>query len=434
MIKNSIPYDKLMVFAAVIVATAALSGYMCAKGDFVFLIVAIPVIVVCMVRMIKVYDDIVKRLTFILDAVKNNDYSFRFVENSRISKHALVNTTLNSIKDILDSTKLQIKEKEEYFKQIIECANIGIIIVTENGAVKQINSYALHIVGLFRLSHINQLQPLGADIYETIRTIRASEQRTVRIATEIGDMSYLLSCSEFSFDNRNLRVISIGNINEVLDRTEADSWEKLTRILTHEIMNSLAPVTSISHTLLHVENDSEAVKQGLKTIHSTSDRLLQFVNSFRKVTRIPTPQKAPFYLSELISEAVSLTVDDTITMEVNLVPADMMLYADRSLMLQVIINLLRNAVDALATRDDERRISVASSIGVDERITIEIANTGAAIPIEVAQNIFTPFFTTKPDGSGIGLAVSRQIVRLHGGMLRLKHNAEGKVTFAITME
>lgn len=239
-----------------------------------------------------------------------------------------------------------------------------------------------------------------------------------------------------TFDGKELRVISVGNIHDELDRKEAESWEKLTRILTHEIMNSLAPVTSISHTLLSSSGDAETMRQGLETIHSTSDRLLRFVDSFRAVTRIPTPQKAPFYLSELVSEALALTQRDNIKVEVNIEPEDTMLYADRALMSQVMVNLLKNATEALSEQEAvaDRIITIHSSIDSEERIQIEVTNNGAAIPDEVAENIFTPFFTTKTDGSGIGLAVSRQILRLHGGSLRLKHNTDSRVTFAIVIE
>ena len=163
---------------------------------------------------------------------------------------------------------------------------------------------------------------------------------------------------------------------------------------------------------------------------------MRFVDSFRAVTRIPAPQKAPFYLSELVSEALTLTQREGVEIEVNIEPEDTMLYADRALMSQVMVNLLKNAVEALSEQENlaERKITIHSTIDAEERIQIEITNNGSVIPVEVAENIFTPFFTTKTDGSGIGLAVSRQILRLHGGSLRLKHNSEGRVTFAIVME
>ena len=431
---HNIPYGKIAVYVAVIIAMAGIGGYVWAAGYHAYLIVCVPIIVFCIFRLFRLYGVIVKRLMFVFNAVQNNDYSFRFTENPRYTQYAFVNQTLNRIKEVLDNAKLQIKEREQYFQLIMECANVGIVVVMENGMVTQTNSKALRIVGMERLSHIDQLRVLSEELCEAMHAVAPNEQRTVRYATEIGDQSLVLSCSAMEFDGKMLRVISVGNIHEELDRKEVESWEKLTRILTHEIMNSLAPITSISHTLLSSSGDAETMRQGLETIHTTSDRLLRFVDSFRAVTRIPAPQKAPFYLSELVAEARSLTAREGVDVEVCLEPEDTMLYADRALMSQVFVNLLKNATEALAEQEGERKITIHSTIDAEERIQIEFTNSGSAIPAEVAENIFTPFYTTKTDGSGIGLAVSRQIIRLHGGSLRLKNNDEGRVTFAVVVE
>ena len=432
--QQNIPYGKITAYTAVIILMAVLSGYVWATNRHAHLIATIPIIIFCLFRLFHIYNELVERLMFVFNAVQNDDYSFRFTENPNITRHALVNQSLNRIKEVMDNAKMQIREREKYFELIMECANIGIVTVMENGTVAQTNSKALRIVGMERLNHIDQLQILSEELCEAMHRIEPGAQLTARFATEIGDQNLVLSCSAMEFGGKQLRVISIGNIHEELDRKEVESWEKLTRILTHEIMNSLAPVTSISHTLLSSSGDAETMRQGLETIHTTSDRLLRFVDSFRAVTRIPAPQKAPFYLSELVVESLSLIPHDGIEVEVSIEPADTMLYADRALMSQVMVNLLKNATEALLAQDCDRKITIRSTIDTEERIQIEITNNGKAIPAEVAENIFTPFFTTKTDGSGIGLAVSRQIVRLHGGTLRLKHNDEGRVTFAIVME
>ena len=431
---RNIPYGKIAVYVAVIIVVAGIGGSVWAAGHHAYLIVCVPIIIFCIFRLFRLYGVIVKRLMFVFNAVQNNDYSFRFTENPRYTQYAFVNQSLNRIKEVLDNAKLQIKEREQYFQLIMECANVGIVVVMENGTVTQTNSKALRIVGMERLSHIDQLRVLSEELCEAMHAVAPNEQCTVRYATEIGEQSLVLSCSAMEFGGKMLRVISVGNIHEELDRKEVESWEKLTRILTHEIMNSLAPVTSISHTLLSANADAATMQQGLETIHTTSDRLLRFVDSFRAVTRIPAPQKAPFYLSELVAEACSLTAREGVEVAVSIEPEDTMLYADRALMSQVVVNLLKNATEALADFEGERKISIHSTIDAEERIQIEITNNGSAIPAEVAENIFTPFFTTKADGSGIGLAVSRQIIRLHGGTIRLKHNDEGRVTFAIVME
>ncbi len=432
--QQTIPYGKIAVCVGVMLVMAALSGYVWAKGRHAHLIATVPIIVLCIYRLFRIYGELVDRLMFVFRAVQNNDYSFCFTENPNVTRHALVNHALNRIKEVLDDAKMQIREKERYFELIMECANIGIVTVMENGTVAETNTKALHIVGMERLSHIDQLRILSEELCDAMHRIQPGEQLIARFATEIGEQSLVLSCSPMHFNGKNLRVISIGNIHEELDRKEVESWEKLTRILTHEIMNSLAPVTSISHTLLAAEADPATIQQGLETIHSTSDRLMRFVDSFRAVTRIPAPQKAPFYLSELVEEALSLIRREEITVTVDLQPEDTMLYADRALMSQVMVNLLKNAAEALATYEGERTITISSTIDSEERIQIEITNNGDAIPQEVAENIFTPFFTTKTDGSGIGLAVSRQIIRLHGGTLRLKHNITGRITFAFVLE
>ena len=199
-------------------------------------------------------------------------------------------------------------------------------------------------------------------------------------------------------------------------------------------MNSLAPVTLISNTLLHNKENAEVLRQGLETIHSTSDRLMQFVDSFRSVTRIPPPEKAPFYLTDLINEVTSLVDIGDAELKIGIFPEDTMIYADRGQLSQVLVNLVKNAVEACALRGGHRWLELRSHIASDERVHIEISNNGGAIPAGVAANIFTPFFTTKQDGSGIGLAVSKQIIRLHGGTLTLSQNSEERVSFLVVLE
>ncbi len=430
-----IPYGKILIYITVIIAMAAISTYVIIKDSYAYLIATLPVTLLSVIKLISIYNETFRRLEFVFNAVRNDDSSFRFTENTDVSRNAKVNYYLNRIKELLDQAKEKVREKERYFQLIMECANIGIVTVMENGVVAQTNSMALRILGIERLSHIDILHVISDDLCSIMHCIRPGENKTVKIYTEIGEKSLVLSCSAMELDGRKLRVISIGNIHEELDRKEAESWEKLTRILTHEIMNSLAPVTSISHSLISSQNDAETIQRGLETIHSTSDTLMRFIDSFRKVTRIPLPQKSPLYLSELVNESLSLVMCENIQVEVDICPIDTMVYADRTLMSQLLVNLLKNACEALdKCNDRQRRIVIASNIDAEERIHIEITNNGPAIPSEAVENIFTPFYTTKRDGSGIGLAVSRQIIRLHGGSLRLKHNEEGRVTFAIVVE
>ena len=417
-----------------LVAVSVLMGWLVTSGRDGYILPVAVLVVVLAWRLVNVYRRIVRNLDFIFGAVRNNDFSFRFVENPLRTEHSVVNHSLNRIKEVLDEAKMKALEKERYFEAVIECANVGIVILLENGAVVQNNSKALKLLGVPVLGHVGRLQGVSQSLAETLLKIAPMEKRSVSFSTESGEVNLLLSCSVMQYEGQELRIVSIEDINRELDMQEGLAWEKLTRILTHEIMNSLAPVTSISGTLLNSKGNAEVLQQGLETIHGTSDRLMKFVDSFRSVTRIPLPKKEPFYLLELFNEAVPLIAPGDIRLVLAVDPKDTMIYADRVQLQQVVVNLLKNAVEACSFRDGERWIELRSHIAPDERVHIEISNNGGAIPADVAENIFTPFFTTKRDGSGIGLAVSKQIIRLHGGTLSLSQNSNDRVTFLIVLE
>ena len=417
-----------------LVAVSVLMGWLVTSGRDGYILPVAVLVVVLAWRLVNVYRRIVRNLDFIFGAVRNNDFSFRFVENPLRTEHSVVNHSLNRIKEVLDEAKMKALEKERYFEAVIECANVGIVILLENGAVVQNNSKALKLLGVPVLGHVGRLQGVSQSLAETLLKIAPMEKRSVSFSTESGEVNLLLSCSVMKYEGQELRIVSIEDINRELDMQEGLAWEKLTRILTHEIMNSLAPVTSISGTLLNSKGNAEVLQQGLETIHGTSDRLMKFVDSFRSVTRIPLPKKEPFYLLELFNEAVPLIAPGDIRLVLAVDPKDTMIYADRVQLQQVVVNMLKNAVEACSFRDGERWIELRSHIAPDERVHIEISNNGGAIPADVAENIFTPFFTTKRDGSGIGLAVSKQIIRLHGGTLSLSQNCNDRVTFLIVLE
>lgn len=434
--KNKISYRRIAIFVLMLIVVSVVTGLFIAFKLWFLLIITLPLLTYFITRLFSVYKGIIDRFFFIVRAVRNDDYSFRFAENPEYTENAFVNYSLNEIKDVMDEKKRLMREDERNFELIMECANIGIMLLMENGIVEHANSKILEMFSLQRISHIVQLKNHSEELVEILNNIKPSEQQSVKYYTEIGETNLVLSCSAINYKNKNLRIVTIGNINKELDNQEVEVWEKLTRILTHEIMNSLAPITSISNTLIYNIDDSKKVGEGLEIIHSTSDRLMQFVNSFRKVTRVPTPQKTPFNLKELLDDAVALIDFGDIKINININPEDTMLYADRSQMSQVVVNLLKNAVESCDSNVEKKEfnIGIQSHIDKEERIHIEVSNNGGKISDEIAENIFTPFFTTKQDGSGIGLALSRQIIRLHGGTIHLSRNTEDKVAFMIVLE
>ena len=430
---QGIAYGPIITHAGLLAAAALASGWFVAQRLYPLLLVSVPLMALALYRILRCYGDSVRRVSFMFNAIENDDLTFRFNEDPSKVDNTMLNAALNRIKEILSRTKLRAEERERYYQLIMESAQTGLITVNDTGSVYQANSEALRIFGLPQLSHIRQLEGSAPEVARALAAIRPGEKLRVSCTTETGEMALTLGCAEITLEERHRRVISVSDINSEVSEIQGESWSKLSRILTHEIMNSLAPITSLSDTLLQLDRPLDPdIERGLETISATSRRLVTFVDSYRRFTRIPAPQREPFEVRELVRQAVVLTAaeDDALRIHVDIEPADTMIYADKVLLGQVAVNLLKNAREAIAGRPDGE-IGIRSRIDAAEHVIVEISNNGGAIPPEVAENIFTPFYTTKPDGSGIGLSLSRRIMQLHGGSLRLTSNTDRRVTFTL---
>lgn len=434
--RAGIAYGPVVACALLLAAASGASVWAFFAGYQALLILFVPLGVVAFYRLLHRFGNTIRRVSFMFDAVDNDDMTFRFNEDPSKVDSAMLNAALNRIKEILLQTKQRAEERERYYQLIMECAQTGLLTVNDAGSVYQANGEALRIFGLHRLTHIRQLENPAPEAFRALRAIRPGEKLHVSCITESGEMALTLGCAEIVLEKQRLRVVSVSDINNELSEMQIESWSKLTRILTHEIMNSLSPITSLSDTLLHLGRPLDAdVARGLDTISATSRRLLTFVEGFRRFTRIPEPRREPFEVRELFREAMVLAAADrgAVAIRTDIEPADTMIYADRALLGQVAVNLLKNAREAVGDKPDGW-IEIRSRIDAAEQVVIEISNNGGAIPAEVIENIFTPFYTTKPDGSGIGLSLSRRIMQLHGGSLRLTCNTAQRVTFTLRID
>lgn len=431
MIRGGIPYGRISGCIALLCAASVALGWAVSGRWYSLSLLLVPLIAATVLRLIRLYSDSIRRVTFMFNAIDNDDFTFRFREDPGAVDDDMLNAALNRIKEIMVRAKLRAEERERYYQLIMECARTGLVTINDAGSVYQANGEALRIFALPRITHIRQLSASVPNACRVLAAIRPGEKHSVTDTIETGEMHLTLSCSEIMLEERRLRVIVISDIDSELSEKELESWSKLTRILTHEIMNSLAPITSLSDTLLHLGREMDAdVAHGLDTISATSRRLLSFVETFRRFTKIPAPRKEPFEVRELIDHAAALIDTAGVDLRIDIEPEDTMIYADQALAGQVVVNLLKNAREAVGTRRDAA-IEIVVRIDAQENVVIEISNNGGAIPAEVTENIFTPFFTTKPDGSGIGLSVSRRIMQLHKGSLRLTANTDGRVTFTL---
>ena len=428
---DGISYGPLVEQLALLVLATAGLGAILASGFYIFSILFVPLIGLCIYRIIRLYGESIRRVTFMFNAIDNDDLTFRFRDDEAEADNRMLNTALNRIKEIIVRAKLRAEERERYYQLIMECARTGLVTVNDAGSVYQANGEALRIFGLPRMTHIRQTETSMPEACRALQEIRTGQRLHVKEMTEAGEVNLSLTCAEIMLDQKRLRVIAVSDIDDYLAQTQIESWSKLTRILTHEIMNSLAPITSLSDTLLHLGRPLDAdVAQGLETISATSRRLTAFVETFRRFTRIPEPQKAPVEVRGLLERAAALVATPQVGITVDVQPTEMLVYADEGLVSQVVVNLLKNAREAVAAQPDAR-IDVRARIDEGENIRIDVTDNGKAIPAAVTENIFTPFFTTKADGSGIGLSVSRRIMQLHNGSLRLTANTDNRVTFTL---
>ena len=358
------------------------------------------------------YRRTIGKVTFLFNAIDNLDFAFHFPEHGR---DRLVNESLNRIRRIIEKARHDLMERERYYEQIINAVSTGIMVVDERGCVLQHNEAALRLLGVEVLTFESQ-----------VKEKLASENFSVRETTAL-------------LNGKKVRIIAFSDIRNELSSRELESWTKLIRVLTHEIMNNVAPITSLSETLSHKANDNE-IKEGLSVINSTGKQLLNFVDNYRRMTLIPQPQPKLFYVKPFLERMVAIVKAllspegaNQLRTEIRMgfspsgeLEEGLLLYADESLIAHVVTNLLKNAVEAGATS-----ISLSAYTTPDDSIHIDISNNGNPIPSDVAQHIFVPFFTTKPTGSGIGLSISRQIMKQSGGSIELITSCDAHTLFRL---
>lgn len=371
----------------------------------IIIIVLLLVAVVGYVRLYRHYRRNIKKVTFLFDAIDNGDFSFSFPTEKRFKEDKILHQSLNRIKLFLQHTREEQMDREKYYEQILNAVDTGILVVDDHDNILQHNQAALRLLDTDVLTHMNQVK-------EKLKDEHLAKHET-----------------QAMLKDKHVRIIALSDVSHELSNQEVDSWIKLIRVLTHEIMNTITPVTSLSETLLTRVTEDKDLKQGLETIHKTGTELLAFVNNYRRFTHVPQPQPALFYVEPFL-ERMALLCNHEV--EISVSPKDLLVYADESLLSHVVTNLLKNAVEAFNGQEKLIFIRLKAYANVQESIIIDVSNNAGLIPEDVASHIFIPFFTTKPEGSGIGLSLSRQIMRVSGGSLSLHQDkAQGITTFRI---
>lgn len=371
----------------------------------IVLLVILVILVAVNIWLYRHYRRNIKKVTFLFDAIDNGDFSFNFPTEKRFKEDKVLHQSLNRIKLFLRHTREEQMDREKYYEQILNAVDTGILVVDGHDNILQHNQAALRLLDTDVLTHMNQVKG------------KLKDEHLAKHETQA------------MLKDKHVRIIALSDVSHELSNQEVDSWIKLIRVLTHEIMNTITPVTSLSETLLTRVTEDKDLKQGLETIHKTGTELLAFVNNYRRFTHVPQPQPALFYVEPFLERMAMLCNHDV---EIEVSPKDLLVYADESLLSHVVTNLLKNAVEAFKEKEKLSFIRLQAYANAQESIIIDVSNNAGLIPEDVASHIFIPFFTTKPEGSGIGLSLSRQIMRVSGGSLSLHQDkAQGITTFRI---
>ena len=397
------------------------------------------------VSLFKLLDRRNRDMVRFLEAVKYEDFQQSFTEKAALGgTDAALYAAFHEVFTLFRQNSEKGEQQHRYLQTLIEPIDIGLLSVGTDGRIDFINRAARHLLRLGHLASLGDLEgAFGSDFVSTLQNIRHGEKRTLAVEGEKVRFSALIYASSLRVGNRSLKLISLQNIDKVLEEKELQAWQSLIKVLTHEIMNSMTPIVSLSDTATGLMKDMDLkdndalgdVCDALQTIRSRSIGLMDFVKAYRNLTLIPKPNFGLVSVGELFTKLGHLLENrlqaNRIELAVRVDPQSLTLTADAALIEQVLLNLIINAIHALKGRSSAR-IALCAYLDDSGRTAISVHDNGSGIAESARDKIFIPFFSTKETGSGIGLSFSRQIMRLHNGHIELAPESGEGTTFILT--
>lgn len=438
-------YINIIIYVLLIVVLSVLLGYITVKAQSLrYAILCVAAIIILTANLISYLNRTNRNIKFFFDSVRNDDSSLTFSVDDKSAGLKELNESMNRVNKQIQQLKIMNRQQEQYFQKILEQLATGIITYDRKGFIHHANSAARNLLSTGAFTHIQQLDRLDIKLYNVIKSLKPFERRLVGISTDRGEIQLSLKSTSFGTGENELMILSVQDIKHELDEKEVDSWMKLIRVLMHEIMNSITPITSLSDSISGIyKKDDNPVKpaeldekkiattiQGLKVISEQGKGLMNFVDSYRKLTRIPRPEMKLVRINDIFSRVrvLSESLDNLNKTKIRFEEdnKNTEILADENLVSLVLINLIKNAIEANET-NKSGLVRVYSGVNKENRTEICVADNGPGISEENLDKIFIPFFTTRPNGSGIGLSLSRQIMGAHGGSLKVI-SIQGKET------
>lgn len=372
---------------------------------------------------------LIGKIDFMSDALDSGETAFRYSESRWRNRR--LNKSLNRLRSIFEAEKADIRERERYFGTMLDHVQSGVIVI-DGEKIDYSNTVAKGFLGMAEISSLRQIGRISPDLANAFREASEMESRASFIS-ERGTVQFSISACTARLHGKEVSIVTFNDITREMENNESESWTRLIRVLTHEIMNTVTPVASLSSALSQNLDSysAEDIRSALGTIASSSEGLISFVQSYRSLTHISAPVRKAFYLKDLVNDSVNIAKANWPSVNVlyRELSSDVILYADYGQMSQVLNNLIKNAVQAGAGK-----VSITASIDKREQTVIDIANDGEPISASGQEQLFVPFYTTKgTSGTGVGLSLCRQIVRLNGGTIKLSSSTPEATVFTIVM-
>lgn len=440
-----------IVFRVLLIVIGVFVFYYSFSTNYVFTPVIIGgVIVYLVVSLIRYIDKTNRELANFLESIRFSEFTRTFNMEAMGSSFTELSDAFNEV--IHDFQKVR-SEKEEHFyylQTILQNIDVSVIAYRNDGTIELINKSAKKLFQVSGLRNIQGLSGFSNELVDILFKIKPDENELIKVHDKDDFLQLTIYASNFKIKDKVVTLVTIKDIQTVLEEQETEAWQKLIRVLTHEIMNSIAPISSISTTLTSLttqlpkdkdnnslldEESLEEINHALNTINKRSDGLLHFVNTYRNLTKIPHPNFTICKVDTILANVSNLMLEElnakSIELNMHIEPENISLTADGQLIEQVLINLVKNAMQAL-NGTENAKISLKGYYNKRGRVTIQVIDNGQGILPEVLEKIFIPFFTTKPNGSGIGLALSRQILKLHNGSITAQSELNAKTTFTLS--
>lgn len=408
--RNNLAIASLIAVAAVIAAVSVIFFSSIEDRSIYAVSFLIAALVAVLFLAFKNAANASSKVKLMVEAIRNNDFSMRFHDKNNNG----VNRALEKISAIIRDEKQNARRNERYYGLIMDKVNAGIFAADEKGKVELCNDGMLKLLGVSAFTYLEQLERIDKELKNELYAMQPGEVKMLSYKMKNGENRISASRSMISFERKMIDIFVLNNIYHVINSNEVEAWVKLTRVLTHEIMNSIAPINSLSEQLGGC-TDGEKLRQGLEVIHDTSSELMKFTENYRRFAILPAPVCRLVSVNELVNRMIQLFKGFPVEFDSQVLPQELIINADEALIGRVIANLLKNSIES-----DAAHIRIAAyCINEQEQVAIDVSDDGKPIDDQIREQIFVPFFTTKAEGSGIGLSVSRRIMSMHNGSLHL---------------